>query len=150
MQAPDFLLPAHNGGEIRLSNYRGSNPVVLFFVREYNCMQCRAMVTQLGQRYGDFLAAGAEVFVIIGESIERAQRYAQLMQTPFRVLVDPQREVYHRYGLHKAVFVVQRTAAVVIDKQGVLCYFKTTANATTWLQEAPQLLETLRSLYAPQ
>jgi alkyl hydroperoxide reductase subunit AhpC len=72
------------------------------------------------------------------------------MQTPFRVLADPDREVYHRYGLHRALFRVQRTAVVIIDKQGVMRYFKTTANATAWLQEAPRLLGAVRQLHLPQ
>ena len=33
--APDFKLKASNGKEIRLSDYRGRNHVILFFVREY-------------------------------------------------------------------------------------------------------------------
>ena len=32
--APDFKLPANTGGEVSLSDYRGTK-VVLFFVREY-------------------------------------------------------------------------------------------------------------------
>jgi len=35
-QAPDFQLSAHDGREIRLSDYRDRALVVLFFVREYN------------------------------------------------------------------------------------------------------------------
>jgi peroxiredoxin Q/BCP len=34
--APDFVLPANSGGEVRLFDYRGKALVVLFFVREYN------------------------------------------------------------------------------------------------------------------
>ena len=33
--APEFKLPANDGGEIALSDYRGKAPIVLFFVREY-------------------------------------------------------------------------------------------------------------------
>jgi thioredoxin-dependent peroxiredoxin len=33
--APDFRLPAGNGREIALSDYRGQAHVVLFFVRAY-------------------------------------------------------------------------------------------------------------------
>ncbi len=33
--APDFKLNASNGQEISLSDFRGTNNVVLFFVREY-------------------------------------------------------------------------------------------------------------------
>ncbi len=34
--APDFTLPATDGREIGLSDYRDKALVVLFFVREYN------------------------------------------------------------------------------------------------------------------
>ena len=33
--APDFRLPATNGGTIGLSDYLGKTNVVLFFIREY-------------------------------------------------------------------------------------------------------------------
>lgn len=36
MPAPDFVLPANDSREIRLTDYRGHSLVVLFFVREYN------------------------------------------------------------------------------------------------------------------
>lgn len=34
--APDFRLPASNGREIALSDFRQKSNVVLFFVREFN------------------------------------------------------------------------------------------------------------------
>ncbi len=33
--APDFRLPATNGNEIALSDFRGKSNLVLFFVREF-------------------------------------------------------------------------------------------------------------------
>ncbi len=34
--APEFSLPASNGSEIALGNFRNKNTVYLFFVREFN------------------------------------------------------------------------------------------------------------------
>jgi peroxiredoxin len=34
--APDFSLPASNGGQVSLANYRDQKSVYLFFIREYN------------------------------------------------------------------------------------------------------------------
>jgi peroxiredoxin len=34
--APEFSLPASNGSEIALANFRSKNNVYLFFVREFN------------------------------------------------------------------------------------------------------------------
>ena len=34
--APEFSLPANNGNEIKLADFRSKNNVILFFVREFN------------------------------------------------------------------------------------------------------------------
>ncbi len=34
--APEFTLPASNGTEISLADYRNKNNVYLFFIREFN------------------------------------------------------------------------------------------------------------------
>ncbi len=34
--APNFRLPASNGGEVGLDAYRGKSNLVIFFVREFN------------------------------------------------------------------------------------------------------------------
>jgi peroxiredoxin len=94
----------------------------------------------LGRLYKDFQAAGAEVLVILGDTPERARQYASLLKTPFPVLADPQREIYHRYDLERALIVIQRTASLVVDRQGVVRYIKRTVNPMLWLQESKELL----------
>jgi len=144
--APDFHLIANTGQEIRLSEYKGSAHIVLFFVREYNWIQCRTHVAQLGRIYKEFQTANTEVLVILGETIERAKQYAQTLKTPFPVLADPDREVYRRYGLEKALFVIQRTSSVVIDRKGIVRYMKSATNPMLWLQESKELLFTVNDL----
>ena len=36
MMAPEFSLPAGDGGEIKLADFRSKKNVVLFFIREFN------------------------------------------------------------------------------------------------------------------
>jgi peroxiredoxin len=109
-------------------------------------MQCRQHVGQLGQLYPKFKAAGADVLVILGDTPERARRYAELLHTPFPVLSDPERAVYHRFGLDKAMLVIQRTASVVVDRQGTVRYIKRATNPNTWLQESQELLQVVQGL----
>lgn len=109
-------------------------------------MQCRAHVTQLGRHYSEIQSAGADVLIILGDSPERATRYAAATHAPFPVLADPAEEVYHRFGLHKALVVIQRTASVVVDREGTIRYLKRATNTFTWLHENRELLRVVQQL----
>jgi peroxiredoxin len=109
-------------------------------------MQCRSHVEQLVQRYPQIKSAGAEVLVILGEGPERTRRYADILHTPFPVLSDPERKVYARFGLDKRFLVIQRTASVVVDRQGVIRYIQRATNPMTWLQDIQGLVALVQGL----
>jgi peroxiredoxin len=109
-------------------------------------MQCRSHSAQLGRSFKEFQAANCEVLVILGDSLEKARRYVDSLHLPFPVLADPERSIYHRYGLEKAMVFIQRTASVVIDRNGVIRYIKSTTNPMVWLQESQELLRFVKSI----
>jgi peroxiredoxin len=100
----------------------------------------------LGQLYKEFQAHSCGVLLILGEPVEKAKRYAQSLHLPFPVLADPERKIYHLYGLEKAMIFIQRTASVVIDQTGTIRYIKTTTNPMVWLQESKELLSFVQSM----
>jgi peroxiredoxin len=102
-------------------------------------MQCRAHVSQLGKFYEQFKEAGAEVIVILGDTLEKAQEYVRILNLPFPVLSDPDREVYQLYELEKYFLLIQRTASIVIDRGGRVKYLKRTTLPNVWLQESREL-----------
>ena len=102
-------------------------------------MQCRAHVSQLAKLYEPLKDAGAEVVVILGDTLEKAKRYVDILKLPFPVLSDPQREVYRVYELEKYFMLIQRTASIVVDRDGRVKYLKRTTNPMTWLQESREL-----------
>ncbi len=101
-------------------------------------MQCRAYSGQLGRYYEEFQAAGAELLIILGDTLERAQAYAGQLKLANPVLADPDRLVYHQYGLDKAMVFIQRTATVIVDRQGIIREIKRTTSPMVWLTEAAQ------------
>src|SRR4030042_556144 len=109
-------------------------------------MQCRSHSAQLGRLYNDFKVANCEILLILGEPVEKAKRYAEILHLPFPVLSDPERRVYHRYGLEKAMIFIQRTASIVIDRGGVIRYLKSATNPMVWLQESQELLSFVKSM----
>ncbi len=102
-------------------------------------MQCRSHVSQLAKFYEPIKEAGAEVIVIIGDTLEKANKYVDALKLPFPVLSDPEREVYRVYELEKYFLLIQRTASIVVDREGVVKYLKRTTNPMTWLQESREL-----------
>jgi peroxiredoxin len=61
------------------------------------------------------------------------------LKLPFPVLSDPEREVYRIYELEKYLLLIQRTASIVVDRNGIVQYIKRTTNPITWLQESREL-----------
>ncbi|GAB4568032.1 MAG: peroxiredoxin family protein [Anaerolineales bacterium] len=144
--APDFKLRATNGQEISLTDFRGKQNVIVFFIRETTCPQCRTHVAHLGQMYSQFREAGTEVIVILGEGEEKAREYAESIGLPFPILCDPDRAVYHLYELEKYFLLFQRTASLIVDKDGIVRYLKRTTVPNVWLQESRELLGFILSL----
>jgi len=107
-------------------------------------MQCRAHVAQLGRMNEEFVKAGAQILVILGDTLERASRYAETLKAPFPVLADPGRQVYQRFELQKNFIGIQRTASVIVDPNGVIRYLKRTVNPMTWLQESQELIRAIQ------
>src|SRR5512140_2277365 len=96
--------------------------------------------------YKDIQLANAEVLVILGDSPERARQYAETLKTPFTVLSDPDRTVYQRFELEKNFIGIQRTASVVVDREGLIRYIKRSVNPMVWLQESRELLEFVKGM----
>ncbi|MCA2001711.1 MAG: peroxiredoxin family protein [Chloroflexi bacterium] len=144
--APDFTLTATNGRKISLHDFRGRSNVIVFFIRETTCPQCRTHVAHLGELYEKFREANTEVIVILGENETKSRAYAENLRLPFPILCDPDRAVYHLYELEKYFLLFQRTASLVVDKEGVVRYLKRTTVPNVWLQESRELLGFILSL----
>ena len=100
-------------------------------------MQCRSHSAQLGRLYKEFKAANCEILLILGNPLEKAKRYADSLHLPFPVLADPERSIYRMYGLEKAMIFIQRTASVVIDRNGVIRYMKSATESHALVTRKP-------------
>ncbi len=111
-------------------------------------MQCRSHAAQLGRLYNEFKAKNIEIVLILGDSTEKAKRYVESLHLPFPVLADPTRSIYHQYGLDKVAYLIQRTASIVIDCDGIIRYVRTTTSPMVWLQESREIEGFIKSLPA--
>ena len=113
-------------------------------------MQCRVHVSQLAKFYEQIKEAHAEVIVILGDTLEKAKKYVDILKLPFPVLSDPEREVYRVYELEKYFRLIQRTASIVVDRNGTVQYLKRTTNPNRWLQESRELFGFVDSMNEEQ
>jgi len=113
-------------------------------------MQCRAHVSQLAKLYKQFKDTGAEFVIILGDTLEKAKRYVDILKLPFPVLSDPEREVYRVYELEKYFMLIQRTASIVVDRDGRVQYLKRTTSPMVWLQETRELFGFVDSMNEEQ
>ena len=93
----------------------------------------------------EFVKAGVQVLVILGDTLERAGRYAESLKAPFPVLADPERTIYHKFELQKNFIGIQHTASIIVDPNGVITYIKRAMNPMTWLQESNELIRIILS-----
>ena len=99
----------------------------------------------MGRLNAEFVKAGVQVLVILGDTLERAGRYAESLKAPFPVLADPERMIYHKFELQKNFIGIQHTASIIVDPNGVITYIKRAMNPMTWLQESKELIRIILS-----
>jgi len=113
--APDFVLPAASGSNVRLSEYRGQPVVIAFW--SSRCSTCAAQLAALDRYYGTYRSSG---LVVLGVSVEddpqRARNYAHAHAASFPLLLDASKNVSRTYGIERL------PTTVLIDRSGVVRY----------------------------
>lgn len=133
--APDFTLTSNTGQTVNLSDYHGNKNVILYFMREFSCAQCQQHTIHLKMLYPDLVAKDTEVLVIGGGNSRDAARLARTFELPFTVLADSERMVYMAYNLDKVAWAIQRSATVLVDKQGIVRYLHRATNPSNSLDQ---------------
>lgn len=111
--APDFLLPALDGGEVRLSDLRGKAVVINLWATW--CKPCRKEIPQLIDAYNTYRDRGLVILAInLQESTSVVRPFAKDFGMNFPILLDRRGSVADKYrllGLPTTYFV---------DRQGVV------------------------------
>ncbi|WP_319469707.1 peroxiredoxin [uncultured Pseudodesulfovibrio sp.] len=122
--APDFELPAVQGGKIRLSDYRGKNTIVLSFVPAAWTPVCSDQWPGYNIAQEMFAAHGAIIVGISVDNIPSQHAWSEAMNTlTFPVLSDfwPHGAVADSFGVLRTDGMAER-ALFVIDKKGIIRY----------------------------
>jgi len=118
--APDFELPDQHGNLVRLSRYRGTRPVVIYFYTKDDTGGCTIEASGFRDDFEKFQAAGAEVMGISNDSTESHLRFAAKYKLPFTLLSDKGGRVRKLYGVKKTLGVIPGRVTFVIDRTGIV------------------------------
>jgi len=96
--APDFTLSDQEGRLVRLSDFRGKQPVALIFYPGDQTPLCSTQLCEVRDSYDRLTQAGIEVLGINPFSGSSHKRFVENKRLPFRLLVDQGGEVAQSYG----------------------------------------------------
>ena len=142
--APDFELPDQKGRIVRLSQFRGRRPVVLYFYPKDDTSGCTAEACKFRDDSPGFEVAEAKIIGISDDSSESHGRFAAKYKLPFTLLSDKGGSVRKLYGVKKTLGIIPGRVTFVIDREGIVRHvFSSQMNATKHVTEA---LEALKGL----
>jgi thioredoxin-dependent peroxiredoxin len=123
--APDFTLPASNGEEVSLSDFRGKN-VVLYFYPKDNTPGCTAESCDFRDREEEFKNLDTVIIGVSLDDLKSHEKFIQKYNLPFLLLSDTEAEVSKKYGVYKEKNMFGKKkwgierSTFLIDKEGKL------------------------------
>ncbi len=96
-KAPDFTLPADDGGKIKLSALKGK-PVVLYFYPRDDTPGCTREACAFRDQKAAFTKLGATVLGVSTDSLESHSKFRAKHKLNFPLLADVDHKVAEKYG----------------------------------------------------
>lgn len=132
-KAPDFSLRASDKSQIKLSDYRGQNVILLFFPFAFTSV-CTKELCMMRDSLAEYEQLNARILGISVDSPYTLDKWKQEQNFNFPLLSDFNKTVSKKYDALYKEFVfglkgVSKRAAFVIDGAGTIRYAEVLENA---------------------
>lgn len=122
-KAPNFVLKDLHGDNWNLSDQLGKIVVLLFYPGD-NTPVCTAQLCSVRDNWSEYQATGAEVVGISMDSVSSHKGFADKYSLTLKLLADEKGEVVEKYDVKSWLPGRSARAVVVIDKEGIIRYYK--------------------------
>lgn len=117
---PNSTFNLGDQGQVLLADLYRQRPVVLFFYPKDNTAICTKEACAFRDAYEDFVAAGATVVGVSGDSAESHEQFAAKHRLPFLLATDADGGLRRGFGVPKMLGLVPGRVTYVIDRNGVV------------------------------
>lgn len=121
-EAPDFLLRDQNNQEVRLSDYRGRQNVLLVFYPLAFTGTCQGELCEVRDNLNEYVNDDVQVLTVSVDSVYSHKVWAEREGFEFPLLSDfwPHGAVAQEYGVFNAERGFSNRGTFIIDKAGVV------------------------------
>jgi peroxiredoxin len=129
---PDLKLEDTEGRTLSVSDYRGKDNVLIYFMRALSCAQCNAHVQSFVKNQSEFDAAGVKIVVAVPEDLKDAAAWKAKKNIPYPVVAGAAGTPHESVGLLRKVFgTLQQSGTVLFDSNGAVRYTQVSTVPTT-------------------
>jgi peroxiredoxin len=134
---PDLKLEDTEGRLRSISDYKGKENVLVYFMRALSCAQCNAHVQSFVRNQAEFDAAKVEIIVAVPEDLKDAAAWKSRKNIPYPVVAGAAGTPHESVGLLRKVFgTLQQSGSVLFDSNGVVTYTEVSTIPTTSYNKA--------------
>jgi peroxiredoxin Q/BCP len=119
-KAPGFELADQNGERVKLSELLEKGSIILYFYPKDFTSVCTRQACMVRDSHDRIEAAGLRVIGINSENGEKHGRFREHHGLPFRLLVDPRREVARAYEAIGPFGLYTARVTYLIDSDGLV------------------------------
>jgi peroxiredoxin Q/BCP len=120
-KAPDFSGVTGDGKRVALADYRGKQPVVVFFYPKDNTTVCTKEACGFRDHAGEIAAAGGAVLGVSQDTPESHQKFTAGQGLNFPLVSDRDAAIGKAFGVARlGGWLPPRRVTFVIDREGVV------------------------------
>lgn len=147
-KAPEFSGVTGDGTRLALSDFRGKQPLVLFFYPKDNTTVCTKEACGFRDHAAEIAAAGGAVIGVSMDTPESHQRFGAGQRLGFPLLSDRDASICKAFGVARlGGWLPPRRVTFVIDRDGVVR--RVIASELDAAKHVDEALEALRELGNP-
>jgi thioredoxin-dependent peroxiredoxin len=144
--APDFTLPASNGKEISLSDFKGKS-VILYFYPKDDTPGCTTEACDFRDQHEQFEELNTIILGISPDPIKSHTKFIEKHGLPFLLLADENHEIAERYDVWKLKknfgkeYMGIERSTFLINEEGILEKEWRSVKVKGHVEEALQVLK---------